>query len=1158
MLSRWICGLAMCLLSVGVMAIEVDEHALQQAVATDPGDLQARLILGRYYLKEGDFEKAYEQVLSANELQPDDQLASRLIRQLNAIRMFDQTLSVAGISNPYDQAQLEEKVVALHQKNQIKLLDQVLEWLDVEGFRQPTKVRAIYAERLLKTKQAGDALKVIGKVSNTESRPQLERLRAEACYETQQIACALRAYRQVWQQEQLRDDGLRLLELLIERQQHDARALLSEMQQRWPDNEYLIQMSVRLQQQVNRNHVEREHAFQNDPSLNTLRSLVVSLYDDQQQAKALALLDHHLTKFSPDDTTRYFAAERYAWEGQYDKAWKLLSDMEAPTEQSRLLAARISAWNGQLDMAIGQLRELIASAHDQDVLLQSRMMLGFSYHWSGDTATALTYIEPLMKVKSQVLDYPAMNEVVLQGQGDYAKLISLMHMKLTQHPDNSDLILRLANYSERLGDHAQAQESYERYLKLKPDDHPVRQRLGLYYIDTQQQQRGFLHLERFAFQQYSVAALLQLAQQYHWARRSEDALRVLNQLLIQYTGHQPAIALRDQIVKEIPLTKPVVAVDSEQLKQAIAAYRAGTHKVAAALLNEYLQQHPSDMEAHYYYAFSLSNVGNHTAAASEFYIVSRSDRSSDHVMFQYGYNLSRSGNYRAARRVFKQLESKLQTASSNSQPVPEYLLRFIEEWQTQWQQRQFDDYKALYSPKIQTDAGWVEHKSQLFRRNKKIELKLSQPVLLSAKVLSNHEQRSVVQFVQDYHSDLLSDRGNKQLTILCRRSLQCHIEQEVWLPLTSAKDSEKKARQAELLKLLSKELERLELSALERSPGDTVVNTIYFGEGVGKVHQPEEDVLSREYVAAVMLQSDGRFGVLAEDLAAPTDVENSEQENRIAFGYRTFRDSDNADFRMPGVTLRKKWQGYQLNAAAGRFEFAAPGCQRERGYQLDLNLERDGLTVGSHLTQLRNDLKLMPYIRYLSEQDSVFTTVGLDYSALFFDKFSCGSLDHQLTRLRGEFSQYRELGTAQALWYAVSAGHISDDNLELISQFDYVFYKKKREALEYQAAFNGWYLWNTAPTQDYYSPGFYDSNRLRLESSVNVGQSLDLQAVTSLGYTFEESRTLYDYGLWLNYPLADTGAKARLGCRKSNSGRATLANNAYRSTDCSATLEYQW
>ena len=1145
----------------------VDAEVLRQMVAADPEDHRARIMLAQHELRTGEYHQAREQI-SAVLVRDSAHVKARQIQvQLDALESSPAVLRNVELGNPFDPVAVDQALKTLKAANQQQKLFTLLSWLQSYHFPLTANSRYTLAKMLIERNNLQSAEQIFQGVQSTDHHRPLVRLKAEFCMQQHQWTCAADIYRRLWQQASDASDGLVLLKILQKQQQTgEANELMQSLLEHWPNHPEIADLSIQLgTDQDNVRHHDPALAYQRHPSDGNLRTLVRTRYRNGHRAAAVTLLDNHLATYPVDDTTRYMAAEIYAWEGRFVDTHRLLSEIEPVTDKVKLLDARAYAWAGELGRAKPLLQALTGEAKPAAIRLPAQMMLGFAHHWGGDTQAAARAFEPLLVEEHPSLDKAAMEEVVLLAKGNYAALIESTRERQIKTPDDPLLYLQLAEYQELAGDTA-ALKSFERYLQHKPDDILIRRRLGELYIRQNAYARGFFHLDRYAYQAHSADSLYLLAQNYYWVQRFGDAERVLGQLLMQFPTEPRALALMQQMESARPKSAGAgrgefgLPSDLAVLEEANRLYQDEKYAAASRGFATYLARNPDDVDAHYRYASALEISGDHTHAASEFYIVSRSALNSDLVQYHYAYNLSRSGNYHAARRVFKALQLKLEKDRGLSDtPLPEMVESFIHSWQSSWQTKAFKRYQAHYVSEITNDAGWVVHKSGLFKRNRKIEVILGTPTLLGQSETGDSVRYRVF-FTQDYRSDRLQDRGYKQLQLRCDPDKSCLIEKEQWWPIGTENGAVRRARALELLQLIRPELQRLEVGALEQGPGDKVVNSIYFGEGVGKLYRPEDEVLTREYVTAVSLDNKD-IGVLLDDQATFRESSRVGQQQHIALNYSVFRDSDDVDFRMPSVHLSTPWQELELNLAVGRFEFSSPNCSSEHGYQLDLSAAYERWTVGGQLSQLRDHLNLMPYLRYMRESEGVFSTYALSYRPLFYEKLSCGSLERELTKLSAEFQQFRVLSDERSLWYSAALSHISDDNAELIGQLDYVFHTNNYRNFRYETAFNGWYIWNTDTSEDYYSPSFYDSNRFRLESHLPLNdrqQSAELQAVASVGYTFEESRALYDYGLWLNYPLSAQNIQARLGCRRSNSGRAAQARSAYRSTDCGMHVEYQW
>lgn len=1199
--------LAACigLLPVTALAVELDVETLQQMVAADPKDDRARLLLTRYLLRTGDLIAAEPQLEVLLDLQPENEVALKYKSQLAAMTQQQALLAEGGLNNPFNPDDIDQALARAEGNPDYPR--RLLGWLHQQGFKLSPEARYYLVDDLLKQGRAEDARTLLNTAHHEENNVDSLRLQADACLQLEQWACASKWLNALWQQSPSADTGVKLVKALRHQQRSDdAKVVLDTLKQRWPKDPDVKALLKKRQQSEQANLALLEKQYKQQPDNTLLRSLVWSYYDRGNTTAALTLLDNHLSVYPVDNDTRYMAAEMYAWEGRFQDAHRLLAEVQPATPKVMLLDARIYAWDGKLDNARALLTRMLRDKPSEAIRLQVLMMLGFCAQWERDYPTALKYLEPLLKLDHPVLDHNAMQEAVWLARGDYPQLIAHLEQQLAAQPDKPGLLLHLAEVNQEAGLDA-ARDWYERYLELVPDNANVRRRLAELYIQIPDYRRGFLHLERYAYQTFSADAFFMLAQNYYWAERYEDAQRVLGQMELQFNGDPRIAELSKQVATSTPVKaqapqatvsqKPVSPTVSDELKKINQLYFAGDYKGAVEGYSRYLKTHPKEMEVHLRYATALAMTGQHTAASSEFYIVSRSKLNSDDVQFNYGYNLARSGNYHAARQVFKRLLHSWDQETVAT-PLPDGLSNFVERWRESWQARGLDAYAAHYAADIRENRRWRAHKSRLFRQNKSIQVTLTELAQLSHAEGAKGDLYQVA-FRQVYKADTKEDEGYKQLQIRCDRDHNCVIEKEQWFPLYGQKGPGKLLRRGALRKSVEQELAKLEVAVLEKGPGDTLVKGIFLGEGIDKRLEGLASVLTPEYVQAVALEPNGSFGILQDDLNTYDGDLDEFLRNKLTFNLRSFEDSDRTRFTMPTVALKSRWEGYQLNLNLSRYEFRAPPrpapgfgpgpppppgapfppppgalpppgaplpaggvlCHPGEGEQVDLSLARRGLTFGGKLNRLRDRYRLLPYVRYNVGTDGVYNSWSLGYSALFFDKLTCPSLDRRLTRLRGEFSQYRVFNDTQALWYSTSLGRISDDNLELIAQLDYVFDKGQYQKLNYTAAFNGWYIWHRFRSREYYSPVFYDSSRVRLETQIPVSEQVpgaQLETRTSLGYTFEESKPLYDYGVWINYPLQEEGLQAKVGCRKSNSGRSGQSRAVYRSTDCGMTVEYEW
>ncbi len=105
------------------------------------------------------------------------------------------------------------------------------------------------------------------------------------------------------------------------------------------------------------------------------------------------------------------------------------------------------------------------------------------------------------------------------------------------------------------------------------------------------------------------------------------------------------------------------------------------------------------------------------------------------------------------------------------------VLGFLRAWKASWEQKNIDRFISFYAPAFTIGkwdrAGWKEYKSDLFRKNRKITVRL-----IPYQVL-RHKSYLTVTFRQEYRADHYHDTGIKRL-FLVRKQGRLRILSEEW------------------------------------------------------------------------------------------------------------------------------------------------------------------------------------------------------------------------------------------------------------------------------------------------------------------------------------------------------------------------------------------
>jgi hypothetical protein len=146
------------------------------------------------------------------------------------------------------------------------------------------------------------------------------------------------------------------------------------------------------------------------------------------------------------------------------------------------------------------------------------------------------------------------------------------------------------------------------------------------------------------------------------------------------------------------------------------------------------------------------------------------------------------------------------------------------------------------------------------------------------------------------------------------------------------------------------------------------------------------------------------------------------------------------------------------------------------------------------------------------------------------------------------------------IWAAIEANFYSDENTAVIPQFDFEFLRQDffDDGIRYALALEGWYMFNTEPSDLYYSPSSYDSTLLRINPSLKLYGDIWLLAFAGGGYSSSTDATLYRYGL----KIADLNPESlqfSAGCMQSNDARSEFGFSPdFHYIECNAELGYSW
>ena len=344
---------------------------------------------------------------------------------------------------------------------------------------------------------------------------------------------------------------------------------------------------------------------------------------------------------------------------------------------------------------------------------------------------------------------------------------------------------------------------------------------------------------------------------------------------------------------------------------------------------------------------------------------------------------------------------------------------------------------------------------------------------------------------------------------------------------------------------------------------DTVVNGLYLSGGVKKNLGAEREVLSSAIVKIDdNIDKDSKSSLVKQDILYNTRKDSIQAD--AEYVYTT--DSEGVEFSKPGIAFRNESWPNVLGFNYDAFHFSDSICEKASGSSAKIigrinKSTRLSLGGGVRIDDLNKHLQYFPFLTAKLNFDKSYLDLVYYKRPLFHDKLSCAPLKNNTIKSGIEVSGSVDFNKTSSLLYSVDAGFISDDNIEVIPQFKYTFYKNSFKnnyvPVDYEMSVEGYYLWNKLQVKEYYSPASFDSTSGGLLLAAHLSDSISLVSDTALGYSVDSSNLLFRIGVSGEYSVREN-TYARVGCERSNIGNGNAGDQDYEQDNCSAMLEVQW
>ena len=880
--------------------------------------------------------------------------------------------------------------------------------------------------------------------------------------------------------------------------------------------------------------------YKKEPTFANLQALIYFLRSSNQKKEAYKLLEDYIKKHPEDNNAKYWYAKYLSWDGNNTKALKVLEQIVTEHDYKvKLLMAKIYSWDGDYVKSLNYINDIIVNCKDPELVVDARELKGLIYFWQQNYELAKPILEDVLKHKHS----EDAKEALMVINGDLKPLIEKYKKLYKKDITNLDYILRIAQYSEKIGDIDTAIKFYEKYNKLNPDNLNVAHALAQLYLQKKDYYKAFSYYEYWAYKKGDVNSLYELAKNYYYAGFSKSALNVINDIL-KIKNFKPALELKAQILRYAP--KFVTNNDSKTISDIFAEknskllevgnrlYFNGFYEDASKYYHEYLLSNPNDAEIRERYAYSLEFSDKYKTASGEFFLLTWSKKNCE-ILYHYGYNLEKSGKRKLAKQVYKD------ALNYAIKPAPKFIVDFINKWKKAWESQKIDNYKQFYDDKYKNNKIWTIRKQAIFDRVKFISLYLKDISLLKEEKKDGYNFYTV-KFWQQYATDKKVDKGYKTLVLKCKNQ-KCVITSEKWEKGTYIPQDYQCEKQ------LNSRLENIDKEPANNINGVFPTNVkkknldhdgitkggVVIVDNVDRPLAKEKEVLN---LTDIQMTQD--FSIKKGDIN-PSDYDNVVNTNRFGVLGYYFEDKPQIKEIDYGVFYEnnrfyldlKKWKLWQYD-------------NERDGKYFTFRYKKDKWKIGIELGNYEDHNYLYPYIEYSNDLDYLYyqSITGKDQKSFCaVDKYL---VTHHfiVSKYKGIRTKYNKELTDK--WYSFEISKIDSNNIVFTPQFAYKFKRKDEyKNIEFYYYLSGWYQMNTTPTDCYYSPDFYDSTYLEVHP---VYKKLEL--IGKIGYSFEGQSLLYSYGFdfgndWLSFD-----------CMKNYSYKAGFDNYWYE--ECHLKAGVKW
>ncbi|WP_281950465.1 tetratricopeptide repeat protein [Nitrosophilus kaiyonis] len=329
-------------------------------------------------------------------------------------------------------------------------------------------------------------------------------------------------------------------------------------------------------------------------------------------------------------------------------------------------------------------------------------------------------------------------------------------------------------------------------------------------------------------------------------------------------------------------------------------------------------------------------------------------------------------------------------------------------------------------------------------------------------------------------------------------------------------------------------------------------------EGIKKDIKPKYSVLDLYKLKKIKIKNTSQL-LSKDNIEDKIDIEENilKNDKTLEFDFYHYSDKDHINFYNKKIVFSKIFND-KVNLHISPQIWKLIDDESLKGKTLQTSLKYSNYNFGINFDKFNSKTDFSPYFQYETTYKKVSIRTTIKKRNYGFLKYRKYLFDERIDAISLDFDFYKDIDLKKKkyIWASIEFDKVDDGNKALTAQFVYQYLFKKYYSFENGFIVSGWYHLNSKTSDYYYSPKFYDSTFLGIETK-KIKNNYSFLFKPEIGYSFKESSFLYQISSWLEYRF-DQHSSIKLSFIQGNSLSKSSNNQNYWYREVNFKLLYRW